>query len=169
MTMTKTKTIDLTRIRTAMTLLFIGANIGLPHLFHMIPGGGIMFLPIYFFTAVATVLYGRNMGVLTAMMSPLMGYLIFGAPRLFMLPDMMLKGVLLSVAVAFLLTKSRNISQRYLAIPVGVLSAWIMAGIMELPFRGFDFSFQDFFTGIPGLCLMTIGGWIALFINRRIA
>ena len=168
--MSRTKTIALRdSISSVMTLLFIAANIGLPHLFHMIPGGGIMFLPIYFFTAVAAVLYGRSMGMFTALMSPLMGYLIFGAPRLALIPDMMLKGVLLSLFITILLSKCRSVRYRYMAIPAGVVSAWAVAGIVEWPFSGLPFAFQDFFTGIPGLCFMTIGGWIALFINKRIA
>ena len=168
--MVQTKTITLKdTISSVMTLLFIAANIGLPHLFHMIPDGGIMFLPIYFFTAVAAVLYGRNMGIITAIMSPTMGYFIFGAPRLTMIPDMILKGVLLSVVITFFLAKCRKTRNRYMSIPIGVITAWAVAGIMELPFWEMHFAFLDFFTGIPGLCFMTIGGWIALFINKRIA
>ena len=80
--------------------LFIGANIALPHLFHLVPGGGVMFLPIYVFTLCGALCYGWRFGLLTAVMTPLAGYLLFDAPALVMVPDMMLKGAVLSVVAA---------------------------------------------------------------------
>lgn len=174
--MNKSIALKKTRIASLLSALFIAANIGLPHLFHLIPGGGIMFLPIYFFTAFAAVCYGKWMGVFTGVMSPLAGYLIFGAPKAFLIPDMVLKGVLLSTFLAYALSVVKN---RYrqssgptvaqlTAIPVAVLAAWTMAGVLELAIRDYEIAFQDFFTGIPGLIMMTMGGWLALFFNKRL-
>lgn len=167
--MGKTVTINRTRITSLLAALFIAANISLPHLFHLIPGGGVMFLPIYFFTAFAAVCFGRTMGILTAMFSPLTGYLMFGMPRAALLPDMILKGVLLSVVLSVLLSRASTMTLRVAMIPLGVLLAWTVAGILELSFMSYEIAFQDFFTGIPGLVLMTIAGWLALFYNNRIA
>lgn len=165
------KTIAVRKSNTSylMSSLFILANISLPHLFHMIPGGGIMFLPIYFFTAFAAVCYGKWNGILTAVMSPAIGYLMFGMPRISLLPDMILKGIMLSVVLAYLMTKVRTITARIIAVPLGVATAWIIAGLMELPILNYEMAFQDFFTGIPGLLFMTLAGWIALFFNKRMA
>lgn len=71
--------------------LFIAANIALPHLFHLIPGGGVMFLPIYFFTLVAAMRYGWQVGLLTSIMTPILGCLLFSAPAFALVPDMLLK------------------------------------------------------------------------------
>lgn len=167
--MSKTTVIEKSYSGSMLTALFIAANIGLPHLFHLIPGGGIMFLPIYFFTAFAAVSYGRWTGILTGVMSPLLGYLIFGAPQAFMIPDMILKGVILSATLAYVLALLHTIKAKAFAIPFTVIVAWMMAGVLELPFRSHEVAFQDFFTGIPGMILMTIAGWIALFFNKQIA
>lgn len=175
--MSKSISIYRTRSASLLSALFVAANIGLPHLFHLIPGGGIMFLPIYFFTAFAAVCYGKWTGIFTGIMSPIAGYLIFGAPKAFLIPDMILKGVLLSAFLAYALSVvKRNFQQslgptvaQILAIPIAVIAAWVTAGILELAIRNYEIAFQDFFTGIPGLLFMTIGGWIALFFNRRIA
>lgn len=166
--MPKTIAIKSTRTTSLMSALFILANIGLPHLFHLIPGGGIMFLPIYFFTAFAAVSYGRWTGILTGIMSPLTGYLIFGMPKAVFLPDMILKGVLLSIVVAFLLSKADTTAKRVVVIPLGIVAAWTIAGLLELPIRDYDIAFQDFFTGIPGLRFMTLAGWTALFFNKQL-
>lgn len=147
-------------------VMFIAANIGLPHLFHLFPGGGVMFLPIYFFTAFAAVSYGKGMGVLTAMMSPLVGYLLFGAPKAVMLPDMMLKGVMLAVMVTLFLARTKGLLMRMTVIPLAVVVAWSVSGLMELTYSDYSIAFQDFFTGIPGMALMTLAGWMALLKRR---
>lgn len=140
--------------------LFIGANIALPHLFHLIPGGGVMFLPIYFFTLCGALCYGWRLGVLTAVMSPLVGYLLFGAPMLHHLPDMLLKGVVLAWVAAWLVKKKRKVM--LLNPLLAVVAAWLIVGLVEWPFVGAAYAFQDFVTGLPGMALMTLGGMAAL-------
>lgn len=140
--------------------LFIGANIALPHLFHLVPGGGVMFLPIYVFTLCGALCYGWRFGLLTAVMTPLAGYLLFDAPALVMVPDMMLKGAVLSVVAAWLMDKNtRAIKINPL---LAVVASWLLVGLMEWPFVGAAFAFQDFVTGLPGMMLMTLAGMIAL-------
>ena len=50
--------------------LFVIGNIALPQLCHLVPSGGPMLLPIYFFTLVAAYKYGWKVGLLTAVASP---------------------------------------------------------------------------------------------------
>ena len=52
-------------------LLFVVGNIALPQICHLIPGGGLTWLPIYFFTLIAAYKYGLRVGLLTAILSPL--------------------------------------------------------------------------------------------------
>lgn len=44
------------------TSLFVLGNIALPQIFHLIPQGGITWLPIYFFTLVGAYKYGWKVG-----------------------------------------------------------------------------------------------------------
>ena len=60
--------------------LFIVGNIVLPQLFHLIPKGGPIFLPIYFFTLIGAYKYGWRVGLLTAVLSPLVNSALFGMP-----------------------------------------------------------------------------------------
>ncbi len=50
--------------------LCVAANVVVPQLCHLVPGGGAVLLPIYFFTLVAAVKYGWRAGLLTAVASP---------------------------------------------------------------------------------------------------
>ena len=62
-----------------IALLFVAGNIILPQLFHLIPQGGITWLPIYFFTLIAAYKYGWKVGLLTAVLSPVANALLFGS------------------------------------------------------------------------------------------
>ena len=78
------------------TLLFVLGNIALPQLFHLIPQGGMIWLPIYFFTLVGAYKYGWRVGLLTAIASPLINSLLFGMPAANSLPTILLKSALLA-------------------------------------------------------------------------
>ena len=60
--------------------LFVAGNILLPQLCHLVPQGGIRWLPIYFFTLVGAYKYGWKVGLLTAIVSPLVNSALFGMP-----------------------------------------------------------------------------------------
>ena len=60
--------------------LFIVGNILFPQFFHLIPQGGITWLPIYFFTLIGAYKYGWKVGLLTAVLSPIINSLLFGMP-----------------------------------------------------------------------------------------
>lgn len=67
-------------------LLFVVGNIALPQMCHLIPGGGLTWLPIYFFTLIAAYKYGLRVGLLTAILSPLINSALFGMPPVALLP-----------------------------------------------------------------------------------
>lgn len=63
--------LDYSNARTyLMAALFIAGNMALPQLFHLIPQGGITWLPIYFFTLIGAYKFGWKVGLLTAVFSP---------------------------------------------------------------------------------------------------
>ena len=52
-----------------MAALFVVGNIVLPQLCHLVPQGGLVWLPIYFFTLVAAYKFGLTAGLLTAIVA----------------------------------------------------------------------------------------------------
>ena len=78
--------------------LFIVGNILFPQFFHLIPQGGITWLPIYFFTLIGAYKYGWKVGLLTAVLSPIINSSLFGMPMPVVLPAILLKSVLLAIA-----------------------------------------------------------------------
>ena len=81
--------------------LFIVGNILFPRLFHLIPLGGLTWLPIYFFTLIGAYKYGWKVGLLTAILSPVINSLLFGMPVPAVLPAILLKSVLLAIAAGW--------------------------------------------------------------------
>ena len=72
--------------------LFIIGNIVVPQLcYAMIPHGGLIFLPIYFFTLIGAYKYGIKVGLLTAVMSPIVNSVFFDMPALAVLPAILIK------------------------------------------------------------------------------
>ena len=81
-------------------LLFVAGNILLPQLCHLLPLGGPTLLPIYFFTLVAAYKFGLRVGLLTAVLSPVVNHLLFAMPAAAVLPAILLKSTLLAVAAS---------------------------------------------------------------------
>ena len=104
--------------------LFIAGNIVLPQLCHLIPQGGLMLLPIYFFTLIAAYKFGFRVGLLTAVLSPLINSALFGMPPAAALPIITIKGVLLAGAAAWMASKSKGAS--LLALIAAVLGGWLI-------------------------------------------
>lgn len=145
--------------------LFILGNVFVPQLFHLIPQGGVIWLPIYFFTLVGAYKYGWRVGLLTALASPMVNSLLFGMPPVAGLPAILLKSVLLAVFAGMAAARFKKASLWMLLSVVlayqviGTLGEWIMKG-------DFYLAVQDFRIGVPGMLVQVFGGW--LFINHII-
>lgn len=142
-------------------LCFIAGNILLPQLAHLVPQGGITWLPIYFFTLVGAYKYGWRVGLLTAIASPAVNSLLFGMPLVASLPAILLKSVLLALFAGWTASRSGKASLGMLLAVVlayqvtGTLGEWAMKG-------DFYLAMQDFRIGIPGMLLQWFGGWTVI-------
>ena len=141
--------------------LFIAGNIVLPQLCHLIPQGGLMLLPIYFFTLIAAYKFGFRVGLLTAVLSPLVNSLLFGMPPVAALPIIIVKGVLLAAAASWMASKSKGAS--LLALIGVVLAYQLVGGLIEWAMTGsLASALQDWKLGYPGMILQAVGGWLVI-------
>lgn len=142
-------------------LLFIAGNIVLPQLCHLIPQGGLMLLPIYFFTLIAAYKFGFRVGLLTAVLSPLVNSVLFGMPPAAALPIIVIKGMLLAGAAAWMANRSKGAS--LLALIGVVLAYQLFGGLIEWAMTGeIAKALQDWKLGYPGMILQAFGGWLVL-------
>lgn len=167
-TTVKLYSLDYSNVKTYMAaLLFVFGNITLPQAFHLVPQGGITWLPIYFFTLIGAYKYGWKVGLLTAIVSPLVNSLFFGMPSTSALPAILLKSVLLASAAGLAAYRFQRVSLVLLFAVVmayqiaGTLGEWAMIG-------SFFAAVQDFRIGIPGMALQVVGGYLFIkYLIRR--
>lgn len=157
--MTTTQSLSYRQTRTyAVSALFVLGNIVLPQLCHLMPQGGLVWLPIYFFTLVAAYRFGLTAGLITAVMSPLINNLAFGMPPSHMLPIILIKSGLLAVAAALIARRMGRVSLPAVALAVvvaqtiGSLAEWGMTGEAAA-------ALQDVRLGLPGILLQVFGGY----------
>ncbi len=158
--------LNYTQVKTYLiTIAFVASNLLLPQLCHLIPQGGYIFLPIYFFTLIGAYKYGWKVGLLTAILSPLLNHLLFAMPAIAVLPIIMTKSILLATIAAWAAHYFKRIS---LLILTGVILGYqILGTLIEWAVVGdFLVAVQDFRIGIPGMLLQLFGGY--LFIKYLI-
>ena len=142
-------------------ILFVAGNVVLPQLCHLIPNGGKILLPIYFFTLFASYKYGLKVGLMTAVLSPLIDSLAFGMPAMALLPAIMIKSIVLAFTASFVANKTNRVSIINLLIVVltyqcvGTLSEWAMTS-------SFYVAIQDFRLGVPGMTLQILLSYLLL-------
>ena len=139
--------------------LFILGNIALPQLCHMVPQGGMILLPIYFFTLIGAYKYGWKVGLMTAILSPVINHLAFGMPAAAVLAPILVKSTILALTASYIASHSKKVS---IALMAGVVLAYQVAGgLFEWAFTGsFAAAVQDFRLGVPGMLLQIVGGYL---------
>lgn len=150
-----------TAVKTYLTaLLFVMGNVVLPQLCHLVPQGGMIFLPIYFFTLIGAYKFGWRVGVLTALFSPLVNSVLFGMPAVALLPVILVKSTLLALAAAWVASRLRAWNL-FLQLVLVVLAYQLLGGLFEWAWTGsLASALQDWRLGMPGMCLQIIGGYL---------
>ena len=126
--------------------LFVAGNIVLPQICHLVPQGGLRWLPIYFFTLVGAYKYGWRVGLL---------------PAAAMLPVILLKSVLLAVAASLAAWRAGRVTLPLLAGVVlfyqlfGSLGEWAWTGSAAA-------ALQDIRIGLPGMLAQVFAGYAVL-------
>lgn len=161
--------LPVTQLRFYMFIsLFVAGNIILPLIIHAIPQGGKIFLPIYFFTLIATYRFGLTMGIATALLSPLANYFLTGMPPVSALPVILVKSVLLAAAASWIAQRTQKISLAHIATVV--VSYQFFGGIFEWIYTGrLQSALSDFQIGFPGMIMhIVVGYFLLMWLNRHI-
>lgn len=145
----------------AFATFFVTGNIILPQLCHLIPFGGQILLPIYFFTLIAAYKYGFFTGLLTAVASPLINHVLFGMPAAEMLPVILIKSALLATAAAYMAHRTNQLKLQ--SVLLVILFYQGLGMIAEFALTGsFMAAMQDVRLGFPGMLLQLVGGFFCL-------
>ena len=113
--------------------IFVACNLVLPHVFHLIPQGGIIFAPLSLVILIGAYKLGWKVGLIAALASPLVNHLLTGMPAWPVLVVMTFKLVVLALIAGFTAQHFKRVSW-FLLIGV-VLSSLIIGGLGELDRR----------------------------------
>lgn len=147
--------------------LFVLGNIALPQLFHLVPKGGMIWLPIYFFTLVGAYKYGWRVGLLTAVASPLVNSALFSMPQPAIIPAILIKSILLAIAAGYAANKFRKVS---IPLLIGVVAFYqIIGSLAEWAITGSAAAaLQDVRLALPGITLQVLGGYLFIkYVLRK--
>jgi hypothetical protein len=147
-----------------MSTLFVIGNILMPQLCHFVGGShaGHVWLPIYFFTLIGAYKYGMAVGLLTAVLSPLINHLMFGMPPLAVLPSILCKSVVLAAVAGMIAERTNKVTLPTLLATVLVYQMIGTLGEFALFQHDFYAAISDFRIGIPGMLLQLFGGYLLL-------
>lgn len=144
-----------------MAMLFIVGNILLPQLCHLVPGGGLRWLPIYFFTLVAAYRYGLVTGLVTAICSPLVNNLLFGMPPTPMLTIILIKSTLLALSASLIASKTGRVT--LWTVMLAVIAYQLLGSVAEWALTGsLSAALQDLRIGWPGILMQIVLGYKVL-------
>ncbi len=139
--------------------LFVLGNIALPQICHLVPQGGMILLPIYFFTLIGAYKYGWKVGLMTAVLSPVINHLLLGMPAAAVLIPILAKSTILAMTAGYVASRTHKVS---ISLMAGVVLCYqVLGGAFEWAYTGsFAAAMQDFQLGIPGMLLQIIGGYL---------
>jgi len=144
-------------------ILFIAANILLPWLFHVAGLGSAVFVPILFFTLLASVRYGAACGAATAVLSPLVSFALTGMPAVPVLWVLMIKGVAMAGAATLLIQPGRKATLWQVAAVAVVAQAVGMfaqgAFFGGAFFGGFAPAWEAVAISLPGITIQIAAVW----------
>lgn len=129
--------------------------------------GGPTWLPIYFFTLIGAYKYGVRVGLLTAILSPVINSWLFGMPAIAVLPAILVKSVLLAVAAGFIAQRLQRVT--LWSLLTVVLFYQVVGSLVEWGLvADFVAAMQDFRIGIPGMLLQVFGGYGLLKLMTKV-
>jgi hypothetical protein len=150
----------------AFVAAFTAGNLIAPAVVHSIPQGGLIFLPIFFFTLVAGYRFGFAAGALTALASVVLNHALTGMPASEMLLTVTAKSLLIAGIGAVLASRTGRLN---LALLLLAAAAMQLAGFGLDLARGGSAAvgLDQLRLGIPGVAIMGFCGYAVLRLLDR--
>ena len=135
-----------------------------PMLFHSVPGGGVIFLPMHIPVLLCGLMCGWPYGLVCGLLGPVLSSLITGMPPTAMLPSMMVEcavyGCVAGIGMALIRTKKVYLDL-YISMVIAMLAGRVVYGFANAlifspgtaPFAWVTTSLVE---GIPGIAIQLV-------------
>lgn len=167
--MTNTQVLKISKTKEAIfSVVFTALAIYTPTLIHYFAGvdGGRTYLPMPFFVLLAGILLGWRAGLATAVMSPIVSYLISGMPMTNILPYVTVQVVALGAVSGFL----REKYNAFLAVAASIAASWLAIGIALALFSKMSavgYAATGLKAGLPGTLIQLLAVPAILFLLKH--
>jgi hypothetical protein len=167
--LTQAKILKITRITELVyAVIFTLLSVYTPILIHYFSGidGGRTYLPMPFFVLLAGLILGWRAGLITAVASPIISYLITGMPVANLLPFIVLQLTAFG-AVAGLIKDKYN---ALISVTGALVAGWLAIGISLFLFSkmsGMAYVIQGLKIGLPGIAIQVIILPAVVFFAKR--
>jgi hypothetical protein len=146
--------------------IFTAGNLVAPMAVHTIPQGGLIFLPIFFFTLVAGYRFGFAAGALTGLASPLLNHALTGMPPSAILGAVLVQSLLIAAIASALASRTDRLNP-WLLLLAAVAMQLAGFGLELASGSSVSAGLDTLRLGIPGVAIMGFGGYAVLLLLDR--
>lgn len=154
------------KLQVKETLSILAFSILIPYLIHFIPTSGnpvgAVLLPIFIAPFIAVVFFKWNTAVITALLSPMLNYVVTGNPH-FAIVGVITTELVLFVAISSLLLKVNGL--KYAAAPIALVFAMFVGQILFSSVSHFEVILA---AGLPGIVLISMVNFAALKLSGKL-
>lgn len=146
------------------TAVSVALCIVLPMVFHMLPGGGAVFLPMHIPVLLCGMICGWPFGLVCGLLGPAMSSFLTKMPPAAILPAMMIECAVYGAVSGFLMSRvhtGRKIADLYISLIPAMLLGRIVSGIAKALIFTPGMTFKawvtaSFVTSLPGIVIQLI-------------
>lgn len=146
------------------TAVSVALCIVLPMVFHMLPGGGAVFLPMHIPVLLCGMICGWPFGLVCGVLGPAMSSLLTRMPPAAILPAMMVECAVYGAVSGFLMSKvhtGRRVADLYISLITAMLLGRVVSGIAKALIFAPGMTFRawitaSFVTGLPGIVIQLV-------------
>lgn len=150
--------------RTVLAALMVAMCVVLPMVFHSVPNGGSVFLPMHIPVLICGMICSWPYGLVCGLLGPLLSCLITGMPPMAMLPAMMIECAVYGLTTGLMLKFVRTgklYADLYLALIVAMLAGRVLSGIAKALVLSPGISLHywltaSFVTALPGIVIQLV-------------
>jgi len=142
------------KLQVKESVIILAFSVFIPFLIHFVPvsgnPAGAVLLPIFIAPFIAVLFFRLNVALLTALVSPILNFLLTGNP-VYGIVGIITLELVLFVIISRLLIKIDYL--KYVAAPVGVIFSMFVTQLFFSPVNNFTSVLK---TGLPGIILISI-------------
>lgn len=147
-----------------LTAICAALCVVVPMVFHAVPNGGVIFLPMHIPVLLCGMMCGWQYGLLCGLAGPLLSSLITGMPPAAVLPAMMLECGVYGLSTGLMMRYVRtgkNLADLYISLTVSMVLGRVVSGIAKaLIFAPgttlAGWATVSFVTGLPGIVIQLV-------------